>query len=156
MTEPKNLEYGALLEMSMHLQELCKDPMVTNISETSLTMVQVRAVNIIAHFGTDGMSIKQLAHILKLSSGATSKLVNRVVRDGMIERIPSEIDRRSVILRTTPLARSVAEYSTGKAQAILTVLMKDFTTEERTAYLKFNRKFSERIWNLLKKRGDGK
>ena len=37
MTEPKNLEYGALLEMSMHLQELCKDPMVTNISETSLT-----------------------------------------------------------------------------------------------------------------------
>lgn len=148
-----DFEYGALLEMSMHLQELCRDPMLNNISETSLTLVQIRAVNIIAHFDPDGMSVKQLAGILKLSSGATSKLVDRIVRDGIVARTPSETDRRSVILRITPLAHSLAEYSVGKARTMLKLIMKDFTEAERMAYLEFNRKFCERIWNILKQRG---
>ncbi len=148
----RNPEYGSLLEMSMYLQELCKDPMVTNIAETSLTMVQVRAVNIVAHFEPEGVTIKQLREILKLSSGAASKLVDRIVRDGIVQRIPSETDRRSVLLRVTPLARSLADYSSEKAGTLLNLVMKDFSEEQRTAYLDFNRKFSERIWSLLKTR----
>lgn len=155
MTELRNTEYGALLEISMHLQELCKDPMVMNIAEASLTMVQVRAANFIAHFEPEGISVKQLAKLLKLSSGATSKLVDRIVRDGVVERFPSPTDRRSVILHVTPLARSLAEYSAGKARALLNLLMKEFTEQERTAYLAFNAKFSERVWKILKQRVDG-
>jgi len=143
-------KYNALLEMSILLHELCKCPLLNKDAETSLTTVQARATTIVAHFEPEGITIQQLSKILKLSSGATSKLVDRIARDGIIQRIPSETDRRSVVLHVTKLAHSLSAFSKEKAETFLNLLMNDYPEKERNAYLEFNRKFTERIWELVK------
>jgi len=147
-------KYEALLEMSFLLHEQCKCPLVSKETEAKLTIVQTRAAKMVDFFEPEGITVQKLSKLLKLSSGATSKLVDRIVRDGIVQRVPSETDRRSVILHITPLARTLSSFSDKKAETFLKILMKDFTEEERNAYLDFNIKFTERILELAKSQCD--
>ncbi len=152
MRTEHDIALGSLLEMSMHLQELCKDPALRGISESSLSLAQIRAVNIVGHFEPEGITVKELSRILKLFSGAASKLVDRIVREGMISRIPSSDDRRSVRLTLTAEARRLAEYHSRRAGELLNRLLKDFPAEDRKTYLALNREFDSRLWNCLRER----
>lgn len=147
-------KYEALLEMSFLLHEQCKCPLVSKEIEAKLTIVQTRAAKMVDFFEPEGITVQKLSKLLKLSSGATSKLVDRIVRDGIVQRVPSETDRRSVILHITPLAHTLSSFSDKKAETFLKILMKDFTEEERNAYLDFNIKFTERILELAKSQCD--
>lgn len=46
-------------------------------------------------------AIKDLSSYIGLSSGAVSQAVNGLVREGVVERIPSEKDKRSSLIRAT-------------------------------------------------------
>ncbi len=143
----------SLFELSMNLHELCKNPRI-NVRESSISITQLRVVLIIVHFAEEGLTIKQLSLILKLSSGATSKLVDRVVKSGQLLRVSSPEDRRSVRLYPAPQALKNAKYHGEQAALLLANLMADTSDAERDAYLAFNQKFNERICRMLKTRAD--
>lgn len=56
----------------------------------------------------DGVTPKQAAEDLELSTGAMTSLIDRLERRGHIERHPNPLDRRSVIVHLTPAGASVA------------------------------------------------
>ncbi len=55
---------------------------------------------------------KQLADSLELTTGATTSLIDRVDRAGLLERRPHPTDRRSVTLELTDLGREAVDFVT--------------------------------------------
>ncbi|WP_177995946.1 MarR family winged helix-turn-helix transcriptional regulator [Victivallis lenta] len=143
-----------LLQMSMNLQDLTKNSEV-KFRDASLSVAQIRAVSIISHFDPEGVTIKQLSKILRLSPGSTSKLVERIVRQGVIRRIPSDVDRRSCHVVLTSSARQMVEHHNQEAGKFFDRLLSDVPEAEREMFRLLSRKFSERLWRLMEQRADG-
>ena len=58
--------------------------------------------DIVATLGnTDGMTFKTLGEKTLITKGALSGIVDRLERDGIVERVPGRDDRRTVVVRLT-------------------------------------------------------
>lgn len=60
---------------------------------------QVYVMHTLQH--TPGMSVKDVAKSMDISASAATQLVDTLVKDGFVERSPSPLDRRVVILNLT-------------------------------------------------------
>lgn len=54
-------------------------------------------------------TINELAELLGLDKSSTSGLVDRAQRRGLVRRVPSQLDRRSVRVRLTDQGRALAD-----------------------------------------------
>lgn len=52
--------------------------------------------------GDAAINVRDLQHSMMLSSGGTTKRLDRLERAGLIERLPDPSDRRGVLIRLTP------------------------------------------------------
>lgn len=50
----------------------------------------------------DGVTMTELSRMLLISNGNATAVVNRLVQDGMVERLLSDKDRRRITVRLTP------------------------------------------------------
>lgn len=69
-----------------------------------MTLGKLRLLNRLFHLSTlknDTPTVKELAKIFKASSGVVSQTLNAMVQDGMVERVPSPLDRRLTGVRLT-------------------------------------------------------
>jgi DNA-binding MarR family transcriptional regulator len=78
---------------------------VGSLLETKLTIQQLKAVTSLVV--ADGMTASDLAHAFSVSMPTVSKLVDRLVAQGLVERRATEGDQRSRLLVPTPLGRAV-------------------------------------------------
>jgi DNA-binding MarR family transcriptional regulator len=67
-----------------------------------------RVLFLLAAADGEGVTPKQAAEDLELSTGAMTSLIDRLERRGHIERHPNPLDRRSVIVHLTPAGAAVA------------------------------------------------
>lgn len=67
--------------------------------DTTLPRFDVMAM---LHRRSDGLTMSELSRMLLISNGNATAVVNRLVQDGMVERILSDEDRRRVSVRLTP------------------------------------------------------
>jgi DNA-binding MarR family transcriptional regulator len=72
-----------------------------------VSMLQSTAIHALRR--GDPMNITQLADALHLNQSTVSSLVDRMERDGLVRRLQSTRDRRSVKLRLTDRADEIAE-----------------------------------------------
>ncbi len=92
------------------------DKLCISIFGKQLSPAQKHALMII---GSDGeMNIKQLATVLKITSGAATQHVGALESLGAVERVMSEADRREVFIRVTDKGKSMvaairSEFLTG-------------------------------------------
>jgi len=73
--------------------------------ETGLTVPQVVCLQAIAEGPADGLSISELAKRVSLSPGTASRVIERLVRAGLVERRRRARDRRLVAVSLTPQGR---------------------------------------------------
>ena len=66
-----------------------------------VTTLQYQALLAIKACGTDAMPLGELARELLLRSNAAVQMVDRLVAIGLVERVPSTVDRRSVNVALT-------------------------------------------------------
>lgn len=66
--------------------------------DTTLPRFDVMAM---LHRRLDGLTMTELSRMLLISNGNATAVVNRLVQDGMVERILSDEDRRRVSVRLT-------------------------------------------------------
>lgn len=70
--------------------------------------------------GADGAArVQDVAAALLITVGAASRIVERLVADGLIERAPHETDRRSHHLRLSPAGRRASDATTTAFDAAL-------------------------------------
>ena len=67
------------------------------------------------YFGRDALPLNQLGKVLQIHQTSITSLVDRLEKQGLIERVPHPTDRRSTLARITPACRVL----TGKAINLL-------------------------------------
>jgi DNA-binding MarR family transcriptional regulator len=87
--------------------------------------------------GAGELTPGQLGGRLSMTSGAVTALVDRLERDGFVERLPNPRDRRSSILRPTAGGTEEAMRHLGPLAVEIQKITNDLSGEERDAVGKF-------------------
>lgn len=70
------------------------------LAEQGISVPVWRVLAVLA--GTDGLTVGELARSVLYKQPTLTKVVDRMVADGLVERVPGEGDRRTVLVRSTP------------------------------------------------------
>ncbi len=90
------------------------------------------AVALIGH--APGLSIERLRRAVALSHSAAVRLVDRLVADGLVQRITAANDRRAVALRLTPLGETQGAAILAARQGGLAEAMAALSPDERQQF----------------------
>ncbi|MEV1331958.1 MarR family transcriptional regulator [Micromonospora costi] len=102
---------------------------------------QLRAVMVVEQH--DGINLRRLASRLDMLLSSASRLCDRLVAAGMLEREPGRLDRREISLHLTPEARRLlAELRDDRRDQIARILS-GMTPQGRQALLRGMREFDE-------------
>ncbi|MFG1885307.1 MarR family winged helix-turn-helix transcriptional regulator [Micromonospora sp. NPDC049102] len=102
---------------------------------------QLRAVMVVEQY--DGINLRRLATRLDMLLSSASRLCDRLVAAGMLEREPGRFDRREISLHLTPEARRLlAELRTDRQERLAAVLAA-MTPAGRAALVSGAREFDE-------------
>ncbi|MFG1951065.1 MarR family winged helix-turn-helix transcriptional regulator [Micromonospora sp. NPDC048830] len=106
-----------------------------------LSGAQLRAVMMVEQH--DGINLRRLATLLDMLLSSASRLCDRLVAAGMLEREPGRSDRREISLHLTSEAeRLLAELRADRRQRLAAILT-GMTPEGRAALLAGMREFDE-------------
>jgi DNA-binding MarR family transcriptional regulator len=70
-----------------------------------VSLVQLRALTVLE--GVDGANLLQFSERMGVTVSTASRLVDRLVGAGLVDRRPSQLTRREISLRLTPRARDL-------------------------------------------------
>lgn len=100
---------------------------------------QLRAVTVVEQF--DGINLRRLATRLDMLLSSASRLCDRLVAAGMLEREPGRFDRREIALHLTPEARRLLAELRADRQAQLAAVLAAMSPTGRDALLEGMREF---------------
>lgn len=112
-----------LHEMMVSFGHSSGSDIVAVVNEADLTLPQIIILGLLQ----DGpQTVSRLSEMLRLTPGAVSRLVDRMVRKGLVSRREGNDDRRQKVLSLTPAGRRLRERveraSTGSFAAALSGL----------------------------------
>ncbi|WP_433126777.1 MarR family winged helix-turn-helix transcriptional regulator [Micromonospora sp. CA-240977] len=102
---------------------------------------QLRAVMVVEQH--DGINLRRLATRLDMLLSSASRLCDRLVAAGMLEREPGRFDRREISLHLTPEGRRLLAELRADRQARLAVVLGGMSPTGRDALLDGLREFDE-------------
>ncbi len=91
------------------------------VVDLGLTLAQLKVIYVVAAAGP--MTMGALAERLGTGLSTTSESVDRLVRNGHLERSPDPTDRRQVLVSATPMARAQIEQMSELGRARLRDLL---------------------------------
>ncbi len=89
---------------------------------------------IFALWGKDGVPIKTLCEKTSLDKSTLTGIIDRLERDGYIERKPSETDKRSTLILLTGKEQEFANHVQKVSDQINEIFYKGFDDEEITQF----------------------
>ncbi len=89
---------------------------------------------IFALWGKDGVPIKTLCEKTSLDKSTLTGIIDRLERDGYIERKPSETDKRSTLILLTGKEQEFANHVHKVSDQMNMIFYKGFTNEEITQF----------------------
>ncbi|QSX06477.1 MarR family transcriptional regulator [Sedimentibacter sp. zth1] len=96
--------------------------------EVNLTGAQGMMMGILAH--NEKMKISDLSEKLNLSNSTVSGIVDRLEKQGLVERVRSKEDRRVVYVNITPEFKKIAEEKFKEAEKEIEIKMSRASDEE--------------------------
>ncbi|WBB66765.1 MarR family transcriptional regulator [Micromonospora sp. WMMD812] len=102
---------------------------------------QLRAVMVVEQH--DGINLRRLASRLDMLLSSASRLCDRLVAAGMLEREPGRLDRREISLHLTPEARRLLVELRDDRREQLARILGGMTSQGREALLSGMREFDE-------------
>ncbi|RSM54068.1 MarR family transcriptional regulator [Actinoplanes sp. ATCC 53533] len=83
----------------------------------------------------EGINLRGLAAQLRMILSSASRLCDRLVASGMVERVPGRADRREIALHLTPASRQLLDNLRTTRRELLTDVLARMTPEGREALL---------------------
>ncbi|HEU4349446.1 MAG TPA: MarR family transcriptional regulator [Actinoplanes sp.] len=84
----------------------------------------------------EGINLRGLAAELKMILSSASRLCDRLVASGLVERVPGRADRREIALYLTPSSRQVLDDLRAARQAMLAAVLDRMSPAGRTALIR--------------------
>ena len=79
-----------------------------------------------------GLKMSQLSGVLRVSNGNVTGIVDRLVQDGLVIRVPVEGDRRAWLVRLTKKGREEFAAQAAAHEGWIDAMLSDFSTEDAT------------------------
>ena len=102
-----------------------------------ITAAQADVLTVLRHAGP--LSLKELGELLIAEAGHPSRMVDRLVEAGLVERRPAEDDRRRVVLSLTPQGRRLEKRAAAARGQVLELGRQLVGERDVTATLEFLR-----------------
>jgi len=106
------------------------------ISDLSLTVPQFFTLSTLQGLGGTA-TMGDLARSTYQVSATMTGIIDRLVRDGLVERRRDTVDRRSVVVGITPTGQELVDKAWGRALGSLDTVLHDMSTQERTHSYRF-------------------
>jgi DNA-binding MarR family transcriptional regulator len=90
-----------------------------------------------------GINLRRLAGQLKMILSSASRLCDRLVAAGLVERVPGRVDRREIALYLTPSSRQLLEELRVARREILTGVLDRMSAAGRAALVRGLTEFAE-------------
>jgi DNA-binding MarR family transcriptional regulator len=84
----------------------------------------------------EGVNLRGLAGELKMLLSSASRLCDRLVASGMVERVPGRSDRREIALYLTPSSRQLLDELRRTRRQMLAAVLQRMSTAGRTALIR--------------------
>jgi MarR family transcriptional regulator, lower aerobic nicotinate degradation pathway regulator len=98
--------------------------------ERDVSLIQTRLLGILRDRKP---TINELARLLGLDKSSTSGLVDRAQRRGLVRRLPSQVDRRSVRVSLTDAGRALVNEVAAQFEADIATVLAPLAPEDRSA-----------------------
>jgi DNA-binding MarR family transcriptional regulator len=103
----------------------------------ALHATEVRALRVLSDSSAE-LTVGELGSRLGLTTGATTRMVDRMERAGCVARVRGKVERRAVYVHMTEQAWSMAEAFFGQiGGAVIATLGEEFTAEELAVVTRF-------------------
>lgn len=97
------------------------------------------------HCSEELPSSKDLAASMRLSPGAISQLVDKLVDTGYVQRLPDENDRRIIRLSLTATGKRIAKEIQQNKQVFLSHVLSELNQEELAAMISAHHKIIDKL-----------
>jgi DNA-binding MarR family transcriptional regulator len=84
----------------------------------------------------EGLNLRGLAGELKMLLSSASRLCDRLVASGMVERVTGRVDRREIALYLTPSSRQLLDELRQARRAMLTAVLERMSPSGRAALIR--------------------
>lgn len=101
-----------------------------------VTMAQQHVLSTVYCNPGPGLMLKDIAMQLNLTPGAVSQTVESLVRMGSVERVPSEHDRRAVVIKPSPKGLALRETLGKRIRPVMREALANVTAKEKKAFVK--------------------
>jgi len=98
--------------------------------EHDLSIIQTRLLGVLRDRRP---TMNELARLLDLDKSSITGLIDRAERRGLVMRVPSTTDRRSVLVSLTDRGRSLASEGAARFKADVSLLLERLPREDRDA-----------------------
>ena len=113
------------------------------IPNMKITLGKMRIINYLFVREGEPPMVKEIAEMFGLTSGAVSQTVDALAADGVVERIPSSVDRRSVHVSLTPFGKSIRKQLETYLNDVMTGILDEVPEEKQEAFLEVLQDMSE-------------
>jgi DNA-binding MarR family transcriptional regulator len=90
----------------------------------------------------EGVNLRGLAGELRMLLSSASRLCDRLVASGMVERVPGRVDRREIALYLTPSSRQLLDELRRTRRQMLAAVLQRMSTAGRAALIRGLTEFS--------------
>jgi len=95
-----------------------------------------------------GLTNAEIAELLDIRPSSVSATISRLVDAGLVERLPSETDKRVVIVRLSAAGRAMFEQHADRVDDLTTKLFSGLSDDEKTTLEKLLAKLSTSMTDL--------
>jgi len=113
------------------------------IPNMKITLGKIRIINYLFVREGEPPMLKEIAETFGLTSGAVSQTVDALAADGVVERIPSSVDRRSVHITLTPFGLSIRKQLESYLTDVMSGILDDVPEDKQEAFLEVLQDMSE-------------
>lgn len=99
-----------------------------------ISLTQLRALAAAEEAGPCSLGV--LADAMMISTSSASRLVDRLIAAGVLDRRPSEVSRREVILQVTPRGKRLLRRHEASRRAVFAELLQRMTDAEVRALIR--------------------
>ena len=113
------------------------------IPNMKITLGKIRIINYLFVREGEPPMLKEIAETFGLTSGAVSQTVDALAADGVVERIPSAVDRRSVHITLTPFGLSIRKQLESYLTDVMSGILDDVPEDKQEAFMEVLQDMSE-------------
>ena len=114
-----------------------------SIPNMKITLGKIRIINYLFVREGEPPMLKEIAETFGLTSGAVSQTVDALAADGVVERIPSSVDRRSVHISLTPFGLSIRKQLESYLTDVMSGILDDVPEDKQEAFMEVLQDMSE-------------